>query len=252
MYVIVLDDHQWYLTREGKKVKKLSEAIPTVIIVGADKGGVGKTTVARALLDYLDSRQVKFRSFDCEWPSGDLRRFRADAEVIDVMSVQSQMRIFDGAVPGTVTVLDLRGGMLSPTLRALDDAKLLEEVHEGRMQLVLLHVLGPTMASISEISEAAKKVSGGSARHFLVKNHINQTQFFEWDREESQATWQRMHDITVDVPQLAEIACETLQKTGGGFVDFSKDEANSRTLRGLVRTWLEAVWAEFDRVKLWG
>ena len=32
-------------------------AKPAVIIVGADKGGVGKTTVARTLLDYLAAHQ---------------------------------------------------------------------------------------------------------------------------------------------------------------------------------------------------
>ena len=33
-------------------------AKPAVILVGADKGGVGKTTVSRALLDYLSSPEV--------------------------------------------------------------------------------------------------------------------------------------------------------------------------------------------------
>jgi hypothetical protein len=34
-------------------VKGGDMAKPAVILVGADKGGVGKTTVSRALLDYL-------------------------------------------------------------------------------------------------------------------------------------------------------------------------------------------------------
>jgi cellulose biosynthesis protein BcsQ len=34
---------------------------PTVIIIGADKGGVGKTTVARTLLDYLGKHKVPTR-----------------------------------------------------------------------------------------------------------------------------------------------------------------------------------------------
>ena len=33
-------------------------AKPTVIVVGADKGGVGKTTVARTLLDYFTAHHV--------------------------------------------------------------------------------------------------------------------------------------------------------------------------------------------------
>ena len=47
-------------------------AKPTVIIVGADKGGVGKTTVARTLLDYFTAHQIPARAFDTEAPKGTL------------------------------------------------------------------------------------------------------------------------------------------------------------------------------------
>jgi len=51
-------------------------AKPAVIIVGADKGGVGKTTVARTLLDYFTAHQIPTRAFDTEAPRGTLKRFR--------------------------------------------------------------------------------------------------------------------------------------------------------------------------------
>lgn len=224
--------------------------IPTVIIVGADKGGVGKTTLTRALLDYLAERKIGYRAFDCQSPAGDLKRFAADAEIVDIDEVPDQMKVFDGVEVGKVTLLDLPAGLLSPTLQALDDAKLLADVRDSKMQLVLLHVLGPTMSSITEIAAMAQRIGGGSAKHFLVKNHINQTKFFEWDSEIAQQEWQKMGKVTINVPQLAEIACETLQKVGGPFTQFSRGDNGSRLLRGLVQTWLEAVWSEFDRVEL--
>ena len=48
-------------------------AKPVVIIVGADKGGVGKTTVSRTLLDYFGARNVAIRAFDTESPKGTLQ-----------------------------------------------------------------------------------------------------------------------------------------------------------------------------------
>ena len=48
---------------------------PAVILVGADKGGVGKTTVSRVLLDYLAANNVLTRAFDTETPRGTLNRF---------------------------------------------------------------------------------------------------------------------------------------------------------------------------------
>jgi len=58
---------------------------PTVILIGADKGGVGKTTVARTLLDYLRKQEVPTRAFDTEAPKGTLQRFHPDvSEIVDV------------------------------------------------------------------------------------------------------------------------------------------------------------------------
>ena len=41
-------------------------ARPAVILVGADKGGVGKTTISRTLLDYFSAHQIPTRAFDTE------------------------------------------------------------------------------------------------------------------------------------------------------------------------------------------
>ena len=37
---------------------------PTLILVGADKGGVGKTTISRCILDYLARKNIMSRAFD--------------------------------------------------------------------------------------------------------------------------------------------------------------------------------------------
>ena len=55
---------------------------PAVIIVGADKGGVGKTTVARTLLDYFIANQVATRAFDTETPRGTLKRFHRGSALV--------------------------------------------------------------------------------------------------------------------------------------------------------------------------
>ena len=57
-------------------------AKPAVIVVGADKGGVGKTTVSRTLLDYFSANNVATRAFDTESPRGTLKRFHPDVTEI--------------------------------------------------------------------------------------------------------------------------------------------------------------------------
>src|SRR5438874_2034123 len=97
-------------------------AKPAVLIVGADKGGVGKTTVSRTLLDYFAAHQIPTRAFDTEAPKGTLKRFYPDAsEIVDMNLVPDQMKIFDtlSASHASVTVIDVRAGLLSPTLQSL-------------------------------------------------------------------------------------------------------------------------------------
>jgi len=223
--------------------------IPTVILVGADKGGVGKTTVTRALLDYLAAKGIPARPFDTEYPNGVLVRF-AGADVVDITRVKDQMRIFDDASADTVSVVDLRAGLLSVTIDALDESKLLDEVRAGRMNLVLLHVLGATYASMQEVTAAAKRIGGGCS-HFLVKNHINATEFTADEKNDAERLIAKMAEVTVHVPQMKADAYQAVDTAGGSFVQFCQ-QGPSVVLRGLVRSWSEKVWAEFDRVGLIG
>jgi hypothetical protein len=154
---------------------------PTVILIGADKGGVGKTTVARTLLEYFSKHEVPTRAFDTETPKGTLQRFHPDvSEIVDVTAVADQMRIFDTVSDTSVTVIDVRAGLLSSTLRALRDISFLDTANEGQLTFIVFHILGSSIASLDEIEETASLTTGG--RHFMVKNFINDASFFEWDQ----------------------------------------------------------------------
>ena len=89
---------------------------PTLILVGADKGGVGKTTVSRILLDYFARKNVLTRAFDTENPRGSLKRFYpATTEIIDLENVAHQMKVLDTLESANVpvTLVDLKAGGLS-------------------------------------------------------------------------------------------------------------------------------------------
>src|SRR5271166_5566372 len=128
-------------------------AKPAVIVVGADKGGVGKTTVSRTLLDYFTANNVPTRAFDTEAPRGTLKRFHPDVtEVVDITQVPDQMQIFDTLSDSTVTLIDVRAGLLSPTLTALRDIGFIEAARKGQITFSVFHILGPSIASLDEIA----------------------------------------------------------------------------------------------------
>src|SRR5436190_21839369 len=97
-------------------------AKPVVIVVGADKGGVGKTTVSRTLLDHFCANNIPTRAFDTESPRGTLKRFHPEiTEIVDMTTTADQIKIFAtlNAASPAVTLLDVTAGLLSPALAAL-------------------------------------------------------------------------------------------------------------------------------------
>src|SRR5216684_2635513 len=205
----------------------MNMAKPVVIVVGADKGGVGKTTVSRTLLDYFDTNNIPTRAFDTESPRGTLKRFHPDTtEIVDMTTTSDQMKIFDtlNAAAPSVTVIDVRAGLMSPAL-----------------------------ASLNEIAETANFMQG--AKYFLVKNFVNDTHFFEWDKTTYNFYFRKLQDATeLSIPKLNEMAFEQVEIASVPFLKFIAnkgvdDEAAdySFVLRGYVRHWLTNVWREFDR-----
>jgi hypothetical protein len=239
--------------------KESTMAKPAIVVVGADKGGVGKTTVARTLLDYFTAHHVPTRAFDSEAPKGTLKRFHPDiSDIVDVTAVPDQMRIFDtlSTAEASVTVIDVRAGLLSPTLRALRDIGFLDAVKKGQLTFVVFHILGPSIASLNEIEETTAFTA--DARYFLVKNFINNTSFFEWDEATHALYFRKFKDaVEITIPKLNEMAFEQVELASVPFLTFVANKGPkgetadySFVLRGYVRHWLGNVWSEYDRVKL--
>jgi hypothetical protein len=236
----------------GKNMAK-----PAVVLIGADKGGVGKTTVARTLLDYFAANQVSARAFDTEAPKGTLKRFHPDVtEVVDINLVPDQMKIFDtlNAASSSVTLIDIRAGLMSPTLRALRDIGFIDAAKKGQLTFAVFHILGPSIASLDEIAETAAYL--GDAKYFMVKNFINNTHFFQWDEATHSSYFKRIKDaVEITVPKLSEMATEQVELASVPFASFAANKkANgeaadySFVLRGYVRHWLGNVWAEYERI----
>jgi hypothetical protein len=232
-------------------------AKPAVIIVGADKGGVGKTTVARTLLDYFSARRVPVRAFDTESPRGTLKRFHPEiTSVVDLNQVPDQMKIFDTLSESQLTVIDVRAGLLSPTLRALRDIGFIEAARKNQVTLAVFHILGPSIASLEEIAETSAFLH--DAKYFLVKNFINNTLFFEWDQTTYDSYFRKVRNaVDLTIPKLNEMACEQVELASVPFVSFIGNKgpegvsaSYSFVLRGYVRHWLGNVWGEYDRIKL--
>lgn len=232
---------------------------PSVIMIGADKGGVGKTTIARTMLDYLRAKSMPTRAFDAEFPRGTLKRFHPQStEVVDLSQISDQMKIIDTLVSSgsKVSIVDIRAGLLSPTLRALQDSGFFDSVRAGEFNFGLFHVIGPSIASLEEIDEVKPYTEGSN--YFVVKNFINETSFFEWDPAVKASYFQRTKDgVEINIPKLTEMAYEQVELAGVPFSTFIANKTAdgrpgnySLVLRGYVRTWLMQVANEYEKANV--
>jgi hypothetical protein len=168
------------------------------------------------------------------------------------------MKIFDtlGGADNRVTVIDVRAGLLSQTLRSLREIGFIEATRKAQITFAVFHILGPSISSLDEIGETAGYVSEG--HYFLVKNFINNTSFFEWDPQTYQNYFRKIRNaVEITIPKLDEMACEQVELASVPYFSFVSnrnamgDPAQfSFVLRGYVRHWLGHVWSEFDRIKL--
>jgi hypothetical protein len=232
---------------------------PTLILVGADKGGVGKTTVSRALLDFFARKNVLTRAFDTENPRGTLKRFYpGSAEIVDLGNVAHQMRILDTMETANVpvTVVDLKAGNMSYALDVFERIGVLEAARAGAFNLGLFHVIGPSIASLDEIAEIARYMQGIS--YVVARNFINETNFFEWDDATQQKYFAAIPKAQeIAVPKLNEMAYEQVDLAGVTFKNFIDNRAAdgshgkfSFVLRGYVRKWCSEIDEQFAHVKL--
>ena len=231
---------------------------PTLMLIGADKGGTGKTTVARAMIDHLARRNILTRAFDTENPRGTLKRFYPGiTEIVELTNVAQQMKILD-TMEGSnipVTIVDLKAGNLSYALDLFDKIGVLEAGRSGMFNLALIHVIGPSIASLDEIGEVGKYLTG--VDYVLARNFINETNFFEWDPK----TYQRYFSHTaqtqdIEIPKLNEMAYERVDLAGVPFRDFIDNKAADGTpgnfsfvLRGYVRKWIADIDAQFGQLR---
>jgi hypothetical protein len=230
---------------------------PAILLVGADKGGVGKTTITRTVLDYLAGKTVLVRAFDTEYPHGTLKRFHPDiTEVVDITSAPDQMRIIDTLATSEVkmNVIDVRAGLLAPTLQTFTDIGLFDAVGGGDFRFGLFHVLGPSVASLAEIAELFPYMKGKN--YFILKNFFNESSYFDWHPEIYESYFEKLENQVpiVNIPKLNELAYEQVELAGVPFTSFIKNQyangqpANySLVLRGYVRTWLTQISQEYDR-----
>jgi len=92
-----------------------------------------------------------------------LKRFHPKmTEIIDLETAADQIKVIDTLSTSDVkvSVIDVRAGLLSDTLKTFTEVGFFDLVNAGEFNFILFHVIGPSIASLEEIGEIRPYAAG--------------------------------------------------------------------------------------------
>ena len=113
-------------------------------LIGGEKGGVGKSVVARLLAQYFIDREIPFLGFDSDRSHGALVRFYSGyASPVLIDRYESLDAIVEAATdhPERRILVDLAAQTQEPLIRWMEESQLLEVAPELGLQIRYWHVM---------------------------------------------------------------------------------------------------------------
>jgi hypothetical protein len=219
--------------------------------VGGEKGGVGKSVVARLLAQRFIDRELPFAGVDGDRSSGALLRYYRDfTQSVDLGTAESADQIMDRALGAERRVLvDLPAQSARSLWNWLSGANVFEFAREMGIRLSFWHVTDGGFASTAEI-ERALELFQHHVQHFVVKNHGRSRDFSQFEQSGAKRRLDELSGREVELPELEPTAMYAIDRFGSSFwaaIHHADGEAALRPLdRQRVRLWLERCYAQLD------
>jgi len=229
----------------------------TIHLIGGEKGGVGKSVVARLLAQYLIDHDKPFTGFDTDRSHGALLRYYAgyaSATVID--NYQSLDAIVETAAsqPDHHILVDLAAQTFQPLARWIDESGVLELAAELGITLCYWNVMDSGKDSVDLLGKLLDKY--GTRLHYIgVLNQLRDDNFsiLENSGIKQQALAAGAKFITLKklhAPAMTKIDSKSYSFWAATHKD--PDNANGLGLleRQRVKMWLDHAYKEFKSIGL--
>jgi hypothetical protein len=232
----------------------VSQEKPRLILTHGEKGGVGKTTVARVIADYLLSKSVPYRGYDAEGRTGQLLRFYQNVtQPIDVTDAASVAPVLDNlmdASASNVALVDLGARSGAEVKSWLYRGGALEEAVEGRLGLTVVYVIGNAVDSVGHLKECYTAL-GPQMNYVLARNLGVASRFDIYDGSHIRSEILGSSGREITIPALDPVVFQSVDKASVSFEDFASNRGGSfsYTERRYCRTWLRECYAALDGVE---
>jgi hypothetical protein len=225
--------------------------------IGGEKGGVGKSLVARVLAQYFVDRSIPFTGFDTDKSHGALLRFYADFAAPAVLDRHDSLDpVIEHALedPQRRILVDLAAQTQQSLGKWLDDADVVGLAQEHGLTLTWWHVMDAGRDSVDLLRQWLDQF-GGRIKLVLVLNEVRGDRF---EILEASGELARAEALGASVISLRRLPDTTMQKIDQHGVSFwAAVNHPDRAASGLgllerqrVKVWLNRAYGEMGRLAL--
>ncbi|HWD17727.1 MAG TPA: mobilization protein [Verrucomicrobiae bacterium] len=225
--------------------------------IGGEKGGVGKSLVARLLAQYMIDKDLPFLGFDTDRSHGALMRFYAGfASPVLVDRYETLDAIIEAAVeqPERRVLVDLAAQTHDPLVKWMDESGVLDMAEEGGFSIHYWHVMDAGKDSVDLLKRLLDRF-GARLRYVLVLNQIRGDDFSILNHSGEYARAKTLGAKVVTVRHLSDAAMNKIDATSSSF--WAAQNAQEKTNTGLglmerqrVKTWLRDAYQQLDAAEV--
>ncbi len=223
--------------------------------IGGEKGGVGKSVVARVLSQYFIDREIPFLGFDTDRSHGSLLRFYADyASPVVIDQFDGLDAIVEAAVeqPDRRIVVDLAAQTYRFLSQWMHESGLLEADNDLGLSLTYWHVMDSGRDSADLLTRLLDEL-GNRIPVVVVLNEIRGGDFAILEASGALERARQMGAHVVTIGRLQDAAMQKIDAQNTSFWAATQRDSQSASKLGIlerqrVKHWLHRSYAEFDRV----
>jgi hypothetical protein len=227
----------------------------TIHFIGGEKGGVGKSVVARLAAQYCIDKAIPFVAADADASHGALLRFYSDyTRPVDLADTDSADQILSLATESNRrVVVDLPAQSDRLLTNWLEEAGILELAAEADVRVVFWHVIDDGKDAVTTLDRLLGR-HGDRAQYCVVKNEGRGTLFRLFDESPARATAERLGAAIIAIPELNAATMQKIDRLDASFWAAANGttggaETFTRMERQRVKVWLTAA---FDQVATLG
>ena len=227
----------------------------TIHLIGGEKGGVGKSVVARLLAQYMIDHETPFVGFDTDKSHGSLLRFYSDyasPTVIDNFESLDNIIETASAQPEQRILVDLAAQTHYPLALWMAESGVLELANELGITICYWNVMDSGKDSVDLLAKLLDQF-GSSLNYVLVQNQLRDDNFnfLEFSGVKDRAL--ALNAKVITLKRLHTPVMTKIDNNNYSFWAAKNKDADSLNALGLlerqrVKTWLNHAYKEIEAV----